>query len=102
MSSISEVSSSYAINYCILHQYYLHLFYPNRCHPFKYCRHFHTCFYDLIFTRRYATIAIDKVPMFARNPEPNDQFLPTPLFTLFALSGSATRVNIIMEFAIID
>lgn len=40
--------------------------------------------------------------MFARNPERNDQFLPTPLFTLFALSRSATRVNIIMEFAIID
>lgn len=40
--------------------------------------------------------------MFARNPELSDQFLPTPLFTLFALSGSASRVNIIMEFAIID
>lgn len=39
--------------------------------------------------------------MFARNPEASDQFLPTPLFTLFALSGSATRVNIITEFAII-
>lgn len=47
-------------------------------------------------------IAIDKVPMFARNPERNDQFLPTPLFTLFALSGSASSANIIVEFAIID